>query len=162
MSRSSAFFFLNTWIHLFFLAGAFSFLISCSSKPESTKKGTSIKFDQYYVHGEVLYATHCSNCHQKTGTGLGRVYPPLVKSDFMDRHPEAVICLIRNGKEGELIVNGKSFNQRMPGIPSLTDLEIAEITTFIYNAWGGEREMFEVNEVSRVLMGCDSLVVGDR
>lgn len=136
-----------------FLAIPLCFAISCSTTPES-KRPTSIKFDQYFVHGEILYAANCSNCHQKTGTGLGLVYPPLGKSDFMVQHPEEVICLIRNGKEGEMIVNGKSFNQRMPAIPTLTDLEIAEIATYIYNSWGNDAGIVEVSEVSRVLTKC--------
>ena len=32
---------------------------------------SSPKFEQYYVQGEQLYLKNCSNCHQKTGTGLG-------------------------------------------------------------------------------------------
>jgi hypothetical protein len=69
----------------------------------------------------------------------------------------AVICLIRNGKSGELIVNGKSFNMAMPAIPTLTDLEIAEIVTYIYNSWEHDQGIVEVSEVSAVLSKCDSL-----
>ncbi|MBA4055732.1 MAG: hypothetical protein C0490_13535 [Marivirga sp.] len=67
-----------------------------------------------------------------------------------------VICLIRNGKKGELIVNGKSYNQPMPAIPSLTDLEIAEIATYIYNSWENERGIVDVQDVSKILSLCDS------
>lgn len=114
----------------------------------------STKFDQYYVQGQVLYLTHCSNCHQKNGTGLGLLYPPLNTSDFMDNHFEEVICLIKNGKEGELMVNGKQFNKPMKGILSLTELEIAEITTYIYNTWNHQRGIVEVKEVASALAIC--------
>jgi hypothetical protein len=71
---------------------------------------------------------------------------------------EDVICLIKNGKSGELIVNGKSYNQTMPGIPSLTELEIAEIATYIYNTWSNDTgSIIEVTAVSQVLLKCDSL-----
>jgi len=113
-----------------------------------------VQFQQYYVQGELLYGTHCSNCHQKAGTGLGLVYPPLHQSDFMKKNFEEVICLMKNGKSGELIVNGKVFNQPMPGIPMLTELEIAEIATFIYNSWEHERGLVQVKEVSGILAGC--------
>ncbi|MBK5277798.1 MAG: cytochrome c [Bacteroidia bacterium] len=125
-------------------------VFSCTSKEH--KKAT--KSDQYFVQGKVLYEVNCSNCHQKNGTGLGRLYPPIAKSDFLDNHFEEVICLIKNGKEGELIVNGTQYNMAMKGITKLTDLEIAEIVTYIYNAWGGQREAVEVKEVSSVLAGC--------
>ena len=114
------------------------------------------KFDQYYVQGEVLYQTHCSNCHQKKGTGLGLLYPPLNKSDFMDKHFKEVICLIKNGKEGELLVNGKQYNKPMKGIVSLTELEIAEIATYIYNTWNRQRGIVEVKEVTFAISTCQN------
>src|SRR5687767_12870465 len=93
-----------------FLLSAFCFLLlSCSTKSENGNDQTSTKFQQYYVQGEKLYLKHCSNCHQKNGTGLGLVYPPLNKSDYMDNNPEKVICLIRYGIKGNLIVNGKNY-----------------------------------------------------
>lgn len=118
---------------------------------------TSAKFDQYYVHGRQLYTKHCSNCHQADGSGLGRVYPPLDTSDYMQKNFRDVLCLMRHGKTGTLIVNGVSFNQAMPGIPSLTDLEIAEIATYIYNTWNHKRGMVEVKEVTQILTGCQSM-----
>lgn len=120
----------------------------------SCDRASSPKFRQYYMQGEQLYEKHCSNCHQKDGSGLGRVYPPLNTSDYMDHHPEEVICLIRYGKRGELIVNGQQYNQPMPGIPTLSDLEVAEIATYIYNTWSHERGLIEVKDVTVILNKC--------
>lgn len=128
----------------------------CISKTESNRSGPSAKLDQYFVQGEQLYLKNCSNCHQKNGTGLGLIYPPLNGSDYLLQNRNEVICLIRNGKSGELIVNGKSFNKEMPPMPLLSDLEIAEIATYIYNSWGHDEGLIEVAEVSSVLAKCDS------
>ena len=141
---------------------AFSFLLfifsfsACSTKPDSKPSTSSPKFQQYIIQGEQLYEKNCSNCHQKSGAGLGLLYPPLNKSDFMDNHFEEVICIMRNGKEGELIVNGKSYNKQMKGISTLTDLEIAEIATYIFNTWERQHGIVEVQEASRILSKCDS------
>jgi mono/diheme cytochrome c family protein len=108
------------------------------------------------VQGEQLYLKNCSNCHQTNGTGLGLLYPPLDKSDFLQNNFEDVICILKNGQKGEILVNGKSFNKEMPGSPSLTDLEIAEIATFVYNSWSNERGIIEVGDVSKILSICDS------
>lgn len=131
----------------------FFIFISCSSKPGSPDT-SSMKFTQYYVKGEDLYIKHCSNCHQKNGSGLGLVYPPLNTSDYMNNNFEQVLCLIKYGSKGELTVNGKKFVQPMPGIPSLTDLEIAEIATYIYNTWDHKRGIIDVIETSRVMDSC--------
>src|SRR5690349_18622211 len=64
------------------------FLLSCTEG----KHADAVKFDQYFVQGEQLYAKHCSNCHQAEGTGLGLVYPPLNKSDFLEKNFEQVLC----------------------------------------------------------------------
>ena len=87
------------------------------------------------------------------------LYPPLKNSDYLLQNTDDVICLIRNGKSGELIVNGKSFNMAMPAMPSLTDLEIAEIATYIYNSWGNEQGLVDVSDVTAVLTRCDSTEV---
>ncbi|MCB0489897.1 MAG: cytochrome c [Cyclobacteriaceae bacterium] len=119
-------------------------------------KSRDSKFQQYIVQGEELYVTHCSNCHQKSGKGLGLLYPPLDESDFMDQNIDSVICLIKNGKSGEIIVNGKAYNQPMPGVPLLSDLEVAEIATYIYNNWTHDKGMIEVTRVSSILEKCES------
>lgn len=119
------------------------------------KQADSIKFQQYYIQGEQLYKKHCSNCHQANGTGLGRVYPPLNQSDYMDKNLESVLCLMKNGIEGELVVNGISFNQAMPGVPTLSDLEIAEIATYIYNSWDHKWGIIEVSNARKVLNNCN-------
>src|SRR5688500_9992674 len=86
-------------------------------------KSSSPKFTQYYVQGEKLYLKHCSNCHQADGTGLGRLYPPVNVSDYMENNFGDVICLMRHGKTGEIIVNGQQFDQPMAGVTGLSDLE---------------------------------------
>ena len=134
------------------IMGVFSAVASCNSKTGNS----SPKFQQYYNQGEQLYIRHCSNCHQQNGRGLGLLYPPLDTSDYMENNFDEVVCLIRNGKEGPLTVNGKSYNQKMPAI-RLADLEIAEITTYIYNSWKRERGLVDVNLVSEILKSCDSL-----
>jgi cytochrome c551 len=112
------------------------------------------KFQQYYVEGEQLYLKNCSNCHQKDGTGLGRIYPPLATSDFLENHFDEVACLMKKGRRGAMTVNGEVYVQAMPGVPSLTELEIAEITTYIYNSWGRKRGLVDVKQANQSLQHC--------
>lgn len=136
------------------LAIIVSFL-SCKQSGSPHEKDRTIKFQQYYVQGEQLYIKHCSNCHQPAGTGLGLVYPPLHKSDFMKNNFEQVLCLMKHGIEGEIIVNGKSYIQPMPGVKSLTDIEIAEIATYIYNSWEHAHGLIDVKEATKILSRCN-------
>lgn len=128
-------------------------LLTCTPG-DSSKHAGSVKYQQYYVQGEELYKNYCANCHQSDGSGLGRVYPPLNKSDFMEQNFEEVVCLIKFGRSGELWVNGTMYNQPMKGNPSLTDLEVAEVATYIYNTWSIQKGIVEVGDVTQILAAC--------
>lgn len=128
------------------LVTTFCFFDACTSSDP--------KFKQYMAEGEQLYRSNCSNCHQTDGKGLRRVYPPLAPSDYVDTHFSQVICAMKYGLQGEIVVNGVIYHQAMPGVPSLTELELAEIATYIYNSWGRQRGLVEVKEVGRLLDSC--------
>ncbi|HEY0742994.1 MAG TPA: cytochrome c, partial [Chryseosolibacter sp.] len=55
---------------------------------------------------------------------------------------------------GSLVVNGIEFNQPMPGVPTLSDLEVAQIATYIYNTWTHDRGIVEVKDVTAILQDC--------
>jgi hypothetical protein len=61
---------------------------------------------------------------------------------------------MRYGISGELVVNGNNFNQAMPGISTLTDLEVAEIATYIFNTWGNRSGIVEVQDATSILNDC--------
>jgi hypothetical protein len=61
---------------------------------------------------------------------------------------------MKYGIKGEIVVNGKTFVQPMPGVQSLTDLEIAEIATYIYNSWEHKRGIVDVSEANKILTNC--------
>jgi len=82
------------------------------------------------------------------------LYPPLAESDYFEKNINASLCLMKYGTKGEIIVNGKEFNKPMPGVPSLTELEIAEIATYISNSWGRQNGMVEISQVTSALNEC--------
>jgi mono/diheme cytochrome c family protein len=123
--------------------------LGCQSQEE-------IRYEQYMVNGEELYVTHCANCHQKEGTGLKNVIPPLVNTDYLNAdNKDRVICLIKNGIKEPLVVNGQTYTQAMPANKQLQPIDIAAITTYIYSKWGGERVRTDVVEVEKVLQACE-------
>jgi mono/diheme cytochrome c family protein len=115
---------------------------SCQNQEE-------INFEQYQIAGEKLYIQHCSNCHGAEGEGLRDLYPPIKNSDFLNNKNQ-VICVIKNGAKGPMIVNGKEYNQVMPKNKELFDLDIAQITTYIYSKWGEEKVITEVDSVKYI------------
>ena len=122
--------------------------------PEGLDRATEQRFRQYAVQGRALYEQHCANCHQADGTGLGRLIPPLAQSDYLQKNEEQVLCIIRYGAKGPLLVNGIEYNQPMPANPRLTDIEIAEIATYIFNSWGNKEGFVRVQEARKTLNSC--------
>jgi cytochrome c551 len=137
------------------------FVFSCQEQKGSAQElpemdsRTKVRFKQYYLEGRRLYTSHCTNCHQEDGKGLGKLFPPLAQSDYMLADQKHVACLIRNGMEGEITVNGIKYNQAMPSNKQLSDLEIAEIMTYIYNSWGNSTGLIAVKDVNKLLEGCE-------
>jgi len=76
----------------------------------------------------------------------------LIQADYLQDLVKTA-CSIKNGLKGEIMVNGISYDQPMPAA-GLTDLEIAEIITYINNSWGNKSGLSRVNEVSKALTRC--------
>ncbi len=122
------------------------YLLSCQNSEE-------IKRNQYFVEGLELYKTHCANCHQIDGAGLEGLYPPIAE-EYLTKNKLKVICGIKYGIVDTLTIKGKQYSQPMPGNFNLEPLEIAEITTYIYNKWGKENKITDVSFVKEQLENC--------
>lgn len=131
-------------------------LFSCNSGNNHLDRSSKIKLKQYIVEGRKLYLQNCANCHGAEGQGLKRVIPPVKDVDFLLKFPEKSICIIKYGAKTPITVNNVEFIQKMPDNPQLTDLEIAELITFLTNQWNqGETKLFSVSEVSDILNNCN-------
>lgn len=148
--------------HILLFPFLFVFLtfIGCDSNHENAairnlNSVEKMHFKQYMVYGQQLYTQHCSNCHQNDGSGLEMLIPPLASSDYMLEDIGRTVCLIKFGLEGNIVVNGDSYNHNMPANTELTDLEIAQITTYILNSWDNQKGYVSVKEVTEHLKSCE-------
>ena len=103
------------------------------------------------ARGLKVYNEYCKTCHQATGQGLGTVYPPLAKSDYLAKTPmPQIIKEVVNGKSGKLKVNGKEYNGVMAPLPKkYTDEDIAGVLTYVYNSWGNKGPVVTVADVKK-------------
>lgn len=109
---------------------------------------------QPYKEGLVLYEKHCENCHMEDGKGLEELYPPLAGSDMLESMDVTAACILRNGLQGPLTVNGIQYDMEMPPMPQLSGVEIANLLNYIHNAWGNERDYIPLDDVQAVLDQC--------
>ena len=98
--------------------------------------------------GQNVYQQNCAACHQPTGLGIPDVFPPLAQSDFLMADKARSIRVVKQGLQGEIMVNGKKYNNVMPAM-SLTDEEIANVLTYIRNSWGNKGDAVTPDEVRK-------------
>lgn len=141
----------------------FLLIFSCTGTDKKGKKKldreTRIEMRQMMTIGKQLYLQYCANCHMEDGSGFKGLYPPLKDADYMKEDLSRTVCIIKNGQKGSIVVNGEEYNQLMPNNLSLTNLEIAEITTFIYNRFADSTMVISAREVEKILQKCDLPVV---
>jgi mono/diheme cytochrome c family protein len=97
-------------------------------------KGKRSKNEKIELGGR-LFSSICAACHQITGLGIPNTFPPLAGSDYLNADKNRAIRTVINGRQGEVIVNSRKFNNSMPSFP-LTDDDIANVLTFLYNSFG--------------------------
>lgn len=133
----------------------FLFTLSLTLINTSCQNEEETKFKKYMSLGKQLYQSRCQHCHGKNGQGLGKLYPPLNKSDYLFENLDKLSCIIKYGQAGSIQVNGVEYNQVMPGNPDLLDDEIATLITFITNAWENKSDITEKPFVEKSLSECD-------
>jgi mono/diheme cytochrome c family protein len=124
--------------YLCLVAGIGFFLFQDSTLEASMKRG------------EEIYSDFCVTCHLPNGEGVENTYPPLAKSDWLKANREASIRGVKYGQRGEMVVNGKTYDNTMMPL-GLDDEEIADVMNYINNSWGNKNEkMVTVEEVSAI------------
>jgi hypothetical protein len=102
------------------------------------------------LEGGILYNTYCATCHQRDGKGDGNRFPPLVNSDWVKGDSDRLIGIVLNGLQGEIIVNGKSYNGLMPKNDHLDDHAIASILTYIRKRFNNKSSGISTLQVNKV------------
>ena len=87
--------------------------------------------------GEKVYRSACIACHEADGSSAPRIYPPLpANANLQSADPASTIRIILDGAES--ITTPRAPNKgSMPAYAAkLSDQEIADVATYIRNAWG--------------------------
>ncbi len=88
--------------------------------------------------GKTIFTNTCVACHQSEGQGIPDAFPPVAKSDYLNADVNRAINAVLKGLTGEITVNGKKYNSVMTS-QNLTDGEVADVLTYVYNSWGNNK-----------------------
>jgi mono/diheme cytochrome c family protein/glucose/arabinose dehydrogenase len=100
--------------------------------------------------GQAIYEALCLNCHQAAGQGLTGVYPPLAKSDWVAGDVQTLIKITMHGLAGPTKVQGKDYGLVPMPPMGLDDQQLADVLTYVRNAFGNKAPAVKVEEVKAV------------
>ncbi|WP_158861121.1 PQQ-dependent sugar dehydrogenase [Lunatibacter salilacus] len=100
--------------------------------------------------GRILYNTYCTACHQGDGKGDNNRFPPLVDSEWVTGDEDRLIDIVLNGMQGDIEVNGKTYNGFMPGHDHLDNHSIASILTYVRKRFGNESSPISALKVEEI------------
>ena len=118
--------------------------VAIDTKPKGEK---SLK--EKIASGKLIYTKTCFACHQANGEGIAGAFPPLAKSDYLNDDVKRAIDIVLNGKTGEITVNGTKYNSVMTK-QTLTDEEVADVLTYVYNSWENNKTNVKTSLVTEV------------
>jgi mono/diheme cytochrome c family protein len=133
---------------------SFLLLTSIATIIYSCQGSGNMQQDMYYTNGRDLYIKKCQNCHGANGEGLAALAPPLTDSVYLKANRSKLVCIIRKGLVGHVLVNGKDYEGKMPDFPEIADIDLAQLIVYITNTWGNNQGMYTTTQVASDLKNC--------
>lgn len=102
--------------------------------------------------GRRVYEKVCLACHQADGGGVPRLCPTLEKTSWVLGDKKTLINIVLGGlKGGEIEIDGDRFDNPMPAQEAnLTDLQVADVLTYVRNNFGNNASPVSPAEVAAV------------
>ena len=117
---------------------------------QSTREDKTVKVDDKVAsHGAALYLDNCAGCHMNNGEGLANVFPPLKADAAVQAGEPATILHAIIGGANVVATRAKPTGLAMPAFGwKLSDEEIADLATYIRNAWGNRASVVSTDQVA--------------
>jgi mono/diheme cytochrome c family protein len=100
--------------------------------------------------GEKLYKGSCIGCHEIDGGGAPRIYPPLPgNANLQSADPASAIRIVLDGAETITTVRAPNTGSMPPYAGKMSDQEVADVVTYVRNAWGNAAPAVTAAEVAK-------------
>jgi mono/diheme cytochrome c family protein len=117
--------------------------------PPSSEAAVTAPSAAQMASGEKLYKGSCIACHEIDGSGAPRIYPPLPgNANLQSNDPASAIQIMLHG--AETITTPRAPNTgSMPTYAKMSDEDIADVLTYVRNAWGNAAPPVTAAEVAK-------------
>jgi mono/diheme cytochrome c family protein len=103
------------------------------------------------ANGEKLYKGSCVACHELDGSGAPRIYPPLPgNANLQSANPASAIKIVLDGAETITTARAPNTGSMPPYASKWSDQDVADVVTYIRNAWGNAAPAATADEVARL------------
>ncbi|MEO5987356.1 MAG: copper-containing nitrite reductase [Candidatus Eisenbacteria bacterium] len=116
---------------------------------EAPRQKPAVDKAESMARGKRVFENICAACHQAAGQGVVGAFPPLAASDYLNADKTRAIGVVTHGLSGKVTVNGKAFDSMMPSL-NLSDDDVANVLTYIYNTWNNAGHVVKPAEVTAV------------
>lgn len=118
----------------------------------SDEEKDALRLERKIESGKKIFGVRCASCHQTNGLGIEGQYPPLAGSRWVTTEPSLISQIILKGLKGEIEVMGKLYGTsaavNMAAV-AIDDREIANVTTYVRQAWGNQAGEILESEVAQ-------------
>jgi len=91
----------------------------------------------FNAKGKELYGQMCAGCHMLDGAGAGTLQPALLDSAVVKGDPKLLIQVVLQGPAAVLPADRPKYTNVMPAFGFLADPQIADLVTYLRQAFGG-------------------------
>lgn len=130
---------------IFLLAFLLPVTLKAQSKKTAPKAGNTLQAS--VSRGKKIYTAYCLACHQADGSGVPHLNPPLTATEWVSGPKPVLIQMILKGSKGKVEIDGDTFTNAMPAQTFLTDQQIADVLTYVRNAFGNKASAVTPAEV---------------
>ena len=100
--------------------------------------------------GKKVYDTYCLSCHQSDGSGVPKMNPPLIKTDWVTGNKQRLITILLKGMNERIEIDGEEYENVMASHAFLKDEQIADVLTYIRNSFCNKASLVTAAEVKTV------------
>lgn len=129
-----------------------SILAILAETPRQTESSRKFVIDEkVHRRGAEVYSKTCIACHGPDGKGVDGVFPPLLGSDWITEGKDLPVKIVLHGLMGPVEVNNRKYNNVMPPLGgTLSDQEIADVTTYVRQSWSNDASPVSPAEVAKI------------
>jgi len=95
------------------------------------------------ANGQQVFDSNCAACHQQNGQGHPGAFPPLAghAPRLYQAGRSYLVDVLLHGLQGAITVDGKDYNNAMPGWTQLSDAQPAAVANYTLHAWGNDQAL---------------------